>query len=50
MTNQDARNILAMVPGLEIAEDDFGEDESIMGMALLNCKCPRCAPRRGAEQ
>jgi hypothetical protein len=49
MTSQDVRDILTMVPGLEIAEEDFGEGEDIMDMALPNCRCPRCAQRRVDE-
>jgi hypothetical protein len=43
MTNKDARDILSMVPGLQIAEEDFGEGADISDMALSNCRCPRCA-------
>jgi hypothetical protein len=50
MIRQNVRETLAMVPGLEIAEDDFGEDEVIMNIALPNCPCPRCAQRRAAEE
>jgi hypothetical protein len=50
MISQDVRDILAMVPGLEIAEDDFAEGDVIMNIALPNCQCPRCAQRRIAEE
>jgi hypothetical protein len=50
MMIQDVRDILAMVPGLEIAEDDFGEAEDIINIVLPNCPCPRCAQRRVAEE
>lgn len=50
MISQEVRNILAMVPGLEIAEDDFGEGEDIMNIALPNCRCPRCAQQEAAEE
>jgi hypothetical protein len=44
------RDILAMVPGLEIAEEDFGDGEDIMDMLLPDCRCPRCAERRVAAK
>ena len=50
MIGYDVRDILAIVPGLEIAEDDFGEGEDIMDIALPNCQCPRCTQQRVAEQ
>jgi len=50
MISQGVRDILAMVPGLEIAEDDFGEGEDIMDIALPNCRCPRCAQQRVADE